>query len=509
MAEKKFNPYIIAAVMILPTFFAMVATSGTNVCMPYIAGYYGATQNEANTVITSYMISNGAMLPLTGWLVKAFGVKKLALWCIYLFTIGAFMCAFAPNLPFLIISRLIEGVGGGPLMPLSQSVLLSVFPKKQRGTAMGLFGFAVILSPLIGPVLGGYLTDNYSWQWVFIINIPFCILAIFLIKKFLKESTVKVTNKKFDALGLFLISLALLAMQIVLDKGEQNNWLDCTWIAWTAGISFFAFIFFFIWELEYKNAFANLRLFENRNFAIGTFLGGIVNLMVYSTILLIPLFVQSILGYTAFLSGCAVASRIASCAIMLAVVGQLANIIDNRILIGVGLFILGSSTFAFSMINPESSMASIVIPNFFFGSGIAFTFIPVSAMTFATISSRKVADGAGLHSLYKCALTAVVTTACSTFIQRVSQVHQTYLVHNIAPESLSYKYHFAILKSHYLINLSHYMAGKKAISMVYKQMLLQARLSAFYDLFLILTMIAICSIPLVFLLKPIVKEAEE
>ena len=157
----------------------------------------------------------------------------------------------------------------------------------------------------------------------------------------------------------------------------------------------------------------------------------------------------------------------------------------------------------------EKIRSNLVIPNFFFGSGIAFTFIPVSAMTFATISSRKVADGAGLHSLYKCALTAVVTTACSTFIQRVSQVHQTYLVHNIAPESLSYKYHLAILKSHYLINLSHYMAGKKAISMVYKQMLLQARLSAFYDLFLILTMIAICSIPLVFLLKPIVKEAEE
>ena len=509
MAEKRVNPYIIAAVMILPTFFAMVATSGTNVCMPYIAGFYGATQNEANTVITSYMISNGAMLPLTGWLVKAFGEKRVALWCIYIFTVGAFMCAFSPNLPFLIVSRLIEGVGGGPLMPLSQSVLLSVFPKEQRGTAMGLFGFAVILSPLIGPVLGGYLTDNYSWQWVFLINIPFCILSIFLIKKYLKEPARKGIKQKFDTVGLVLISVALIAMQIVLDKGEQNNWLDCTWIAWTAGISLFAFIFFFIWELEYENAFAKLRIFENRNFAVGTFLGGIVNLMVYSTILLIPLFVQSILGYTAFLSGCAVAARILSCAIMLAVAGQLANVIDNRILIAVGLFIMGASTFAFSMINTQSSMASIVVPNFFFGCGIAFTFIPVSAMTFATISPRKVADGAGLHSLYKCVLTAFVTTACTTFIQRVSQVHQNYLVHNISTTSLSFKLHKAVLHSHYLVNLSHFLAAKKASVSIYKQMLVQARLSAFYDLFLILALIAICSIPLVLLLKPRIKEAEE
>jgi DHA2 family multidrug resistance protein len=509
MPEKKPNPYIIAAVMILPTFFAMVATSGTNVCMPYIAGFYGATQNEANTVITSYMISNGAMLPLTGWLVKAFGEKKLALWCIYLFTIGAFMCAVSPNLPFLIISRLIEGIGGGPLMPLSQSILLSVFPKEQRGTAMGLFGFAVILSPLVGPVLGGYLTDNYSWQWVFIVNIPFCLLSIFLIKKFLKDPPRKVPPKKFDTVGMILIFLALGTMQVVLDKGEQNNWLDCTWIAWTAGLSLFSFIAFFIWELEYKDAFANLRIFENRNFAIGTFIGGIVNLMVYSTILLVPLFVQNVLGYTAFLSGCAVAGRIFSCMIMLLVAGQLANIIDNRILIALGLFILGGSTFIFSNMNPTSSMASIVIPNVIFGCGIAFTFIPMSAMTFATLSPRKTADGAGLHSLYKCVLTAFVTTACTTFIQRMSQLHQTYLSHNITKSSVIYQSHCATLKSHYLINMSNYMAGKKAVSAIYKQMLLQAKLYSFYDLFLILAMIAFCAIPLVLLLQPRIKEAKE
>ncbi|MCM1264772.1 MAG: DHA2 family efflux MFS transporter permease subunit [Candidatus Gastranaerophilales bacterium] len=509
MPEKKPNPYIIAAVMILPTFFAMVATSGTNVCMPYIAGFYGATQNETNTVITSYMISNGAMLPLTGWLVKAFGEKKTALWCIYLFTIGAFMCAVSPNLPFLIISRLIEGIGGGPLMPLSQSVLLSVFPKEKRGTAMGLFGFAVILSPLIGPVLGGYLTDNYGWQWVFIINIPFCLLAIYLIKKYLKDPVLKPVKQKLDVVGLVLISIALGTMQIVLDKGEQNNWLDCTWIAWTAGISFFAFIFFFIWELEYKDSFAKLRIFENRNFAVGTFLGGIVNLMVYSTILLVPLFVQNILGYNATLSGFAVSARIFSCMIMLVVVGQLANIIDNRLLIAIGSFIMGVSTFMFAGMNPTSSMASIVIPNFIFGSGIAFTFIPMSAMTFATISSRKIADGAGLHSLYKCVLTAFVTTACTTFVQRMSQLHQTYLAHNITKSSLIYQHHCAALKSHYLINMSNYMAGKKAVSGIYKQMLMQAKLCAFYDLFLILALIAICAIPLVLLLQPRIKEARE
>ena len=353
------------------------------------------------------------------------------------------------------------------------------------------------------------MTDNYGWQWVFIINIPFCLLAIYLIKKYLKDSVLKPVKQKLDVTGLVLISVALGTMQVVLDKGEQNNWFDCTWIAWTAGISFFSFLFFFIWELEYKDSFAKLRIFENRNFAVGTFLGGIVNLMVYSTILLVPLFVQNILGYNATLSGYAVSARIISCMIMLVVVGQLANIIDNRILIAVGLFILGGSTFMFASMNPTSSMASIVIPNFIFGSGIAFTFIPMSAMTFATISPRKIADGAGLHSLYKCVLTAFVTTACTTFIQRMSQLHQTYLSHNITKASIVYQNHCAALKSHYLINMSNYMAGKKAVSGIYKQMLMQAKLCSFYDLFLILAMIAICSIPLVLLLQPRIQETYE
>ena len=255
LIEKlKQNPYIIAVVILLPSILALVASSATNVCQPNIAGYFGATQYEANTVITSYIIANGIMLPTTGWFAKNLGKKNFFLLCITVFCIGAFLCVIAPNLPSLILARLVQGVGGGCILPLCQAMLIEVFPEEQKGLAMALYGVAAMFSPLAGPFFGGYLTDNYSWQWVFIINIPLCILSIFLVKILLPDDIVirDKYNKKFDIMGFAGIAVAMGCLQIVLDKGQQFNWFDTPWICWLTGISIFSFVFFYVWELEYK-----------------------------------------------------------------------------------------------------------------------------------------------------------------------------------------------------------------------------------------------------------------
>lgn len=499
---KPINPYFIAFSMMLPTFFAMVATSGTNVCLPYIAGYYGATQYEANAVITSYMVSNGVMLPMTGWLLRTFGKVKVINACIITFMLGSFFCIIAPNLLLLIISRLIQGVGGGALMPLSQSIILEAFPPEKRGTAMGLFGFAVILSPLIGPLLGGFLTENYSWQWVFIVNLPFCLISILLVKVFIKENFQAPKCKMhFDFVGFLAILLWFGSMQVVLDKGEQFNWFDETWVCWLAGFSLFSMIFFFVWELEYKNPFVNIRALKNTNLLFGTIIGVVVNIMLFSSILLVPKFVQGLLGYNAYLSGLAVFPRVISCAVMLPVVGKIADVVDNRILIAIGLMILGSTTFMFSNMTLETSLECVQFINLLFGFGIAFTFIPMSAMCFATLSKRKTPDGAGLHSLFKCACTAIATSVSTTFIMRVSQVHQTYLTHNVGINDLEFFTRLAMAKMKFMHYFSPYLAQKKALGSIYKQLLQQAQLSAFYDAFLVLSLVAFVALPLILFLK--------
>ena len=336
------NPYIVAISVLLPSFLALAASSATNVCQPNIAGFFGATQYEANTVITCYIISGGIMLPVTGYLVEKIGKKLLLYYSLWIFCLGCLLCILAPNLQTLIAARIIQGIGSGCILPLCQAVLLDVFPKEQRGIAMGLFGVAAIFSPLSGPFLGGFLTDNFSWQWVFIINIPLCILSFILIKFFVPSDKPKIKNKKkFDIIGYTSIVIAMACMQIVLDKGQQYNWFDTPWICYLSGICIFSFIFFYVWELECKNPVIDIRVFKDRNFMFGTFISSFINVMLYSTLLLVPMFVQSMLGYSPSMSGLTMFPRAVICLTGLLIVGEISRFIELRLLASIGLSIMG------------------------------------------------------------------------------------------------------------------------------------------------------------------------
>lgn len=507
MSEEKpqYNIYLVALSIILPTFFAMVATSATNVCLPHIAGYFGATQYETNTVVTSYFIANAIMIPLTGWLIRLFGYKKLSYLCIALFAIGSFLCIVSPNLVTIILSRIIQGCGGGPLVPICQAILIETFPKEKVSVAMALFGLATMIPPLIGPFFGGVLTEFLSWQWVFIINIPICILSLILIKIFIKEKPKVKTkddkNNSVDFVGISCIAIWLISLQIVLDKGEQFNWFDTSWICILTFISIFALTFFIVWEFEYSKPFLNIRVFKDKNFLYGTMLAGTVHILLYTTLLLAPSFVQSLLKYSPFMAGYSVMFRTISCAILLLVVGKIANYINNKIIIVVGLSIFAYALYLYSNMNLTSSLESIIVPNLLLGAGVAVSFVPISNLTFATIPAKDVKDGASLHSLYKCTIAAVMSSMVSTFVARQSQFYQTILSKNLSNGNIHFQEKLLSLKTIFAYKLPTFLAAKKSMGFIYKQHLAQAKLFAFHDVFLLLTLLALISIPLIFLLK--------
>ena len=390
----KVNPYIVAMSVLLPSFLSLAASSATNVCQPNIAGYYGATQYEANTVITCYIISGGIMLPVTGYLVEAIGKKLLMYYSIWLFCIGCLLCILAPDLHLLIAARIVQGIGSGCILPLCQAILLEVFPKEQRGVAMSLFGVAAMFSPLAGPFLGGYLTDYFSWQWVFIINIPLCMLSFLLVKIFVPGDKPEKKGKirKFDIVGYISIVIAMACMQIVLDKGQQHNWFDETWICWLTGICIFSFVFFYVWELEYKYPVIDIRVFKDRNFLFGTIASSFINMMIYSTLLLVPMFIQSLIGYSPSMSGLTMFPRAVICLIGLLVVGEISKYVESRILATIGFLIMAAAVLMLTQMNPTSSMESIILPNILLCIGVPTAFVPITALSFQTLPASKNAD---------------------------------------------------------------------------------------------------------------------
>lgn len=503
MEKKTINPFLVAMAVLLPAVLALAASSGTNVSQPHIAGFYGATQYEANTVITCYIISGGLMLPVTGYLVRLIGKKLLFNYSIIVFAIGCLCCILAPNLQALILARIIQGIGSGAILPLCQAVLLEVFPAEQRGVAMGLFGVAAMFSPLAGPFIGGYLTDNYSWQWIFIINIPLSILSLILIKFFVADETPEKLkyNKRFDIIGYMSIVIAMGCMQVVLDKGQQYNWFDETWICWTTGVCIFSFVFFYVWELEYKYPVIDIRVFKDRNFLFGTFASSFINVILYSTLLLVPMFIQSLLGYSPSKSGLTMFPRAIVCLIGLIAAGEISKYVNSKLLASCGFVIMAIALLMLTQMNPTSSMESIILPNILLCIGVPVAFVPITALSFQTLTASKNADAASLHALFKNILTAVSTSASSTFIARVSQVYQNYYVANLTPHNPMFLVKFNAFQHKMMTFYPSVVAARKANGLLYKQLLAQARLGAFFDIFTLMALLSLSAIPLILLLK--------
>ncbi len=492
--------WLLSFIVILPTFFAFLATSATNVALPHIAGSFGSTNDEAKWVVTSYMVANGIFLPLTGWLERKFGRLDFLKIFIALFTLGSCVCALATNLNMLILGRIIQGVGGGILMPLSQSILLQEFPNDRKSDAMAIFIFGIMVSSIMGPTVGGYLVDYFSWQWIFIINVPIGIFSLIVIPLTVNDTAKDKNSGKVDVLGLVFLITWLFSMQVVLDKGQQYGWFDCTWICWLSVFSLGCMFLFVVWELEIKEPIVNLRIFKDLNFVVGTILGVLVNVMVCVTIILLPQYYQGLMHYTASLTGLALASRVVAC-VALFFIGKLCQMYDLRALIATGFVFIGVSISLCANLNLQSSPTAIILSNVLFEIGSVFALIPISSLALGTLPKSKIPDAAGVHSLSKCVTGSMFTSLASSFAISLSQVHQTYLLKNMTVYNPVFVKHFTVLKGAFMHSLPSLSAARKANAILYKQLLVQAKLSAFADLFQFAALVTFLVIPLVLLLK--------
>src|SRR5918911_451852 len=422
-----FNPWLIAASVMLATFMEVLDTSVANVALPHMAGNLSATTEEATWVLTSYLVSNAIILPATGWLTTFFGRKRFLIVCIIIFTVASAMCGAATSLGMLITARILQGAGGGALQPIAQSVLLESFPPEKRGSAMALYGLGVVVAPIIGPTLGGWITDNYSWRWIFYINLPVGALAVFMANIFVEDPPYIKNQRpgRIDYVGFGLMAVGLATLQLVLDKGQEEDWFSSSLILWATVFAALAIVAFVVWELRSDEPIVNLRILKDRNFAVGTLLITLMGVVLYGSIALLPLFLQTLLGYPATASGMAVSPRGFGSILSMIIVGRLVGRVDGRWLIMFGFSVLAFSTWMLAGLNLDIAMSNVVWPNIISGCAMGFIFVPLTTMAMGTLPNEQMGNASGVYNLMRNTGGSIGIAVMSTFLSRGAQVHQS------------------------------------------------------------------------------------
>jgi MFS transporter, DHA2 family, multidrug resistance protein len=496
--KPSFNPWLIAAAVMLATFMEVLDTSVANVALPHIGGNLSASTNESTWVLTSYLVSNAIILPAAGWLSSFFGRKRFLLACIVIFTLSSALCGAASSLGMLVFARILQGAGGGALQPIAQAVLLESFPKEKRGQAMAVFGLGIVVAPIIGPTMGGWITDNYSWRWIFYINVPVGILAMLMANAFIEDPPYIRSQKpgRIDYIGFGLMALGLASLQLVLDKGQEEDWFESSWIFWFTLFGLAAIIAFIIRELQTKEPIVNLRIFKNRNFAVGTALMAMMGAVLYGSIALLPLFLQTLLGYPATQSGLAVSPRGFGSIVSMIIVGRLVGRLDSRYLIAFGFAVLGFATYMLSSINLDISMSSVVWPNIISGLAMGFIFIPLTTTAMGTLTNQEMGNASGLFNLMRNTGGSIGIAVVTTLLSRGAQVHQAAMVSHLTPYDPAFQQRVQ--------QLSGPAASlQQAYGTIYGIVARQAMVMSFLDNFRLLAGLSLLCIPAVFLFKKV------
>jgi MFS transporter, DHA2 family, multidrug resistance protein len=499
---------MIALAVILPTFMEVLDTSIAAVALPYIAGSVSATNDEATWVLTSYLVANAVVLPASSWFSLRFGRKRFLLTCIGIFTVASFTCGSATSLGMILLARAVQGAGGGALQPISQAILLESFPPKKRGLAMALFGLGVVVAPVLGPTLGGWLTDTYSWRWAFYINIPVGILAITMIMRFVQDPPYIRDAKpgRFDRIGFGLLALWLALLQIILDKGQEDDWFGATWIRWATFILIVSFVAFIIWEWRRHAPLVNLRVFRNRNFAIGCVLIACFGAAIYGLVTLLPLFYQELLGYTALNAGIAVSPRGLGAIVAMPVIGVLTSRLDNRYMISFGFFLFAVSSLWFAHVDLQISQWSLLWPIVLSGFGSGCVFVPLSTTTMAGLRNEEIGNASGLYNLLRNIGGSVGISVVNTIVARHEQIHRAYMVHWIDPTRPTFQQQMQGIETFLKdssgpIGATLNTQSDRALGVINGVVNQQARLLSYVDDFRYLAFACFLCVPLVFMLK--------
>ena len=497
------NPRLIAMAVMCATFMEVLDTSIANIALPHIAGSLSATNDEATWVLTSYLVSNAIILPMTGWLGNHFGRKRVLLSCVMLFTLASALCGAAVNLPTLILARIFQGIGGGAMVPIAQAILLESFPPHKRGVAMATFAMGVVVAPILGPTLGGWITDNFSWRWIFYINLPVGMLALFLQEWLVEDPPYIKRNREatVDFLGFGLLALWLGTLQITLDKGQEEDWFASQWICWLVGISAVSMIGFIVRELTAEHPLVDLRVLRYRNFAFGLLLMLVLAAILYGTTAELPLFLQTLMGYPALQSGYAMSPRGIAAFFTTAIVGRLVGRIQSRWLLGVGFTLLGVSSFMLSSINLQVSMPTVIWPSVVNGIAISFIFVPLTTTTMSQLSQRQMGNATGVFNLMRNTGGSIGIALMTTLLARGAQAHQALMVGHLTPMDPAFNLRLAAAQQAFARHTDAVTAKEQAYNAIYSTLDHQAHLWAFVDNFRLFGLLALCCLPLIFLFK--------
>lgn len=504
--EWKFpkNPWPATIAVMIATFMFVLDSTIANVALPHMAGSFCASNEETLWVLTSYMVASGIILPSVAWFSGVFGRKTFFINCVILFTVASFLCGLAESLDQMILARILQGLGGGAIIPIAQSILLENFPLEKRRMAMSVFGIGIIIAPIVGPVLGGWITDNYNWHWIFYINVPIGFLAAVLANMFVEDPPYarKKEGQKIDFLGFSFLIIWLVCLQIALDKGQNADWFNSPWICWLFAISMFSMIAFIISQLVNNKSILDLRVFKDKNFSFGTVLLILVTAVLYSSIAIMPLFLQNLLRYSAFLSGLSMMPRGVGSVIGLIITGIFAKKIEDRFLIAIGLSLLGLASLMFGCLNLQISMINIIIPNFIFGLGMSCCMIAISTISVVTLKSEQMTNATGIQALLKNIGGAVGMSIVATMLSRFGQMHQFSMVGSLNPLNPVFQHKVQVMTA----ALSKYsavsIASQKANYIMYVDLLKQSNLWGFMDAFRVFGLICFLIIPLLLFMKP-------
>ena len=505
--HPRFNPWLVAVVVALAAFMEVLDTSIANVALPYMAGNLGASNDQSTWVLTSYLVSNAIILPISGWLAGALGRKRFFMSCLAVFTLSSLLCGVAPSLGMLLFFRVLQGAGGGGLQPMAQAILADTFPPHQRGLAFALYGITAIMAPTIGPTLGGWITFNYSWRWIFLINIPIGIATLSLVRRFVEDppylAKLKGAGARLDYIGIALLVFGIGALQILLDKGQEDDWFGSQFITTLAVIAFVCLVALVIWEWFQKNPIIEVRMFKNFNFASASLMLFTLGILLFSSLVLMPQFLQTLLGYTSQLAGLALSAGGLVLLFEMPIIGQLTTKIEARYLIACGWFLLSCAMFySTKRIDLQISFSAATWLRITQVIGLGFLFVPITLVAYVGVPSEKNNAVAGIANFMRNMGSSVGTSLVTTLIARRSQYHHQILVNYVRAGSANLQSAVAGLTQHITgSGVSPHDAQLRAYARIYQQVQAQAATLAYVDTFMVLCIGAGIMFLLSFLLK--------
>ncbi|HVO63928.1 MAG TPA: DHA2 family efflux MFS transporter permease subunit [Terriglobales bacterium] len=497
------NPWIVTIAVMLATFMELLDTTVVNVSIPHIAGNLASTVEEGTWVVTSYLVSNAIILPMSGWLARYLGRKRLLLICVAGFTLTSLFCGFATSLPGLIFFRVLQGLTGGGLQPLAQAIMLETFPRHKHGQAMAAFGVGILLAPILGPTLGGWITDNYSWRWIFYLNVPVGVFSLAMISRFVFDPHyVRHDGGRVDFWGIGFLALGFGTLQVVLDTGQRKDWFSSDYIRFFSVVCVVSLVAMVLRELMTENPVVDLRALKDRSFATGVFLITQLGFVLYASLVLLPIYLQTLLGYPAYNAGLALSPRGIGSLLMMPVIGYLTSKIDPRRIIVVGLLFGSFTMFQLSRLNLNAGYWDIFWPQVLQGVALACLFIPLMTLSMSAIAKEQMGNATSIFNLMRNIGGSFGIAIMTTFLTRRTQFHQARLIEKTTYGNLEVRKMLTGLQAFFQSRGADAVtANRKALGAIYGLLQRHASMLSFVEAFWVMTIMFLAMLPFLLLLR--------